>query len=308
MFAAAGFGVWAIIGMVGDPAELWATIQNANWAWVVFAFFCWMVVEVGYSISMLGAIPPANDVPFGPLTLLQVASAFLNLITSGMIAQFVMNTRFLQKRGVEVPTAVSASAVPPIAYTLVQIVIVLVALLIGHSNQLSLSDIGGSDSSSGGNSMGIVLLCIVGFVLVIGLVLIVPKWRNKVMPTVRTTAHNLWTVFTSPRKIVYIFGGSVLTQLMYTLILWACLRAYGGDLPLTDILLINTFVSLFGGLIPVPGGIGVFEAGLTAGLTAFGIDPAIATAAVLTDRMVTAYIPPVFGYFSINWMTKHDYL
>ena len=308
MFAAAGFGIWAVIGMVGDPAELWATIQDANWAWVVLAFFCWIFVEIGYSVSMLGAIPPANDVPFGPLTLLQVASAFLNLITSGMIAQFVMNTRFLQKRGVEVPTAVSASAVPPIAYTLVQIVIIVVALLIGHSNQLSFSDVGGSDSSSGGEGLGIVLLCIVGFVLVIGVVLIVPKFRNKVMPTVRTTAHNLWTVFTSPRKIVYIFGGSVLSQLMYTLILWACLRAYGGDLPLVDILYINTFVSLFGGLIPVPGGIGVFEAGLTAGLTAFGVDPAVATAAVLTDRMVTAYIPPVFGYFSINWMTKHDYL
>jgi uncharacterized protein (TIRG00374 family) len=95
---------------------------------------------------------------------------------------------------------------------------------------------------------------------------------------------------------------------MYALILWSCLRAYGGDLPLADIILINTFVSLFGGLIPVPGGIGVFEAGLTAGLTAFGVPPTIATAAVLTDRMITAYIPPVFGYVSINWMTKHDYL
>jgi uncharacterized membrane protein YbhN (UPF0104 family)/tRNA A-37 threonylcarbamoyl transferase component Bud32 len=308
MFAAACFGIWAMISMVGDPAELWDTIQTANWAWVVLAFGCWIVVELGYSISMLGAIPPANDVPFGPLTLLQVASAFLNLVTSGMIAQFVMNTRFLQKRGVDVPTAVSASAVPPIAYTLVQIVVVLVALVVGHSNELSLSDIGGSDSSSGGDGLGIVLLCIVGIALVIGAVLIVPKWRNKVMPTVRTTAHNLWTVFTSPRKIVFIFGGSILTQLMYALILWSCVRAYGGDLALADIILVNTFVSLFGGLIPVPGGIGVFEAGLTAGLTAFGVDPAIATAAVLTDRMITAYIPPVFGYVSINWMTKHDYL
>ncbi|MBM3660241.1 MAG: flippase-like domain-containing protein [Actinobacteria bacterium] len=308
MFAAACFGIWAMIGMIGDPAELWDTIQTASWGWVVFAFACWIVVEIGYSVSMLGAIPPANDVPFGPLTLLQVASAFLNLVTSGMIAQFIMNTRFLQKRGVEVPTAVSASAVPPIAYTMVQIVIILVAFLVGHNNELSLSDIGGSDSSSGGNGMAIVLLCIVGFALVIGLVLVVPKWRHKVMPTVRTTAHNLWTVFTSPRKIVYIFGGSILTQLMYSLILWACLRAYGGDLALVDIIFINTFVSLFGGLIPVPGGIGVFEAGLTAGLTAFGVDPAIAVAAVLTDRMITAYIPPVFGYISINWMTKHDYL
>ena len=95
---------------------------------------------------------------------------------------------------------------------------------------------------------------------------------------------------------------------MYTLILASCLKAYGATCSLADILFMNTFVSLFGGLIPVPGGIGVFEAGLMAGLTALGSPPAIATAAVLTDRMVTAYIPPIFGYFSINWMTKHDYL
>ncbi len=308
MFAAAAFGLWAIIGMVGDPAELWATVQNADWAWVALAFFFWGFVEIGYAVSMMGAIPPANDVPFGPLTILQVASAFLNLVTSGMIAQFVMNTRFLQKRGVEVPTAVSASAVPPIAYTLVQIVIVLVAVLVGRAQGFSLSDLGGSDDGGGGNDFGIVLLCIVGFVVAIGVVLVVPKLRNKVMPTVRSTMHNLWTVFTSPRKIVYIFGGSILTQLCYALILACCLKAYGGSLSLADLLIINTVVSLFGGLIPVPGGIGVFEAGLMAGLTAFGVPPEIATAAVLTDRLVTAYIPPIFGYFSINWMTKHEYL
>ena len=79
-------------------------------------------------------------------------------------------------------------------------------------------------------------------------------------------------------------------------------------LSLAELLWVNTFVSLFGGLIPVPGGIGIYEAGLTAGLTAMGIDPATATAAVLTDRMITAYIPPIFGYASISWMTKHDYL
>ena len=74
MFVAAVAGIWFLIGMVGDPADLLDELQNANWAWVVLAFCFWIVVEIGYSISMLGAIPPANDVPFGPLTLLQVAS------------------------------------------------------------------------------------------------------------------------------------------------------------------------------------------------------------------------------------------
>lgn len=86
----------------------------------------------------------------------------------------------------------------------------------------------------------------------VGIVLAIPKFRHKVMPTVKTTMHNLWTVFTSPRKIAYIFGGSLLTQLMYALILGCCLQAYGSHLSLAELLFVNTFVSLFGGLIPVP--------------------------------------------------------
>jgi uncharacterized membrane protein YbhN (UPF0104 family) len=306
MFVGAAIGIWFLIGMVGGSVDdLVNELQNANWAWVVLAFFMWFIVEIGYSISMLGAIPPAYDVPFGPLTLLQIASAFLNLITSGMIAQFVMNTRFLQKRGVDVPTAVSASAVPPIVYTIVQVAVILLTWG-AAKEQFSLSDLGDGGTGSG-NMRGVVLIilaCVIGVAVVLG----VPKLRHKVMPSVKTVLHNLWTVVTSPRKIAYIFGGSFLTQIMYALILGCCLEAYGAHLSLAELLFVNTFVSLFGGLIPVPGGIGIYEAGLTAGLTAMGIDPATATAAVLTDRMLTAYIPPIFGYFSISWMTKHDYL
>src|SRR5262245_20323933 len=201
MFVGAAIGIWFLIGMVGGSVDdLVNELQNADWAWVVLAFFMWFIVEIGYAVSMLGAIPPANDVPFGPLTVLQVASAFLNLITSGMIAQFVMNTRFLQKRGVDVPTAVSASAVPPIAYTLVQIVIILLTASVGRSNGISLSDVGGSASDSG--ALRIVLLLIVGCVFAAGVILVVPKLRNKVLPAVRTTLHNLWTVFVSPRKVL----------------------------------------------------------------------------------------------------------
>ncbi len=214
-----------------------------------------------------------------------------------------MNTRFLQKRGVTVPTAISASAIPPIVYTLVQVVVILLTASAARG-QIALSDTGGS----GDGALRTVLVVILVAVLGVGVALTVPKWRDKVMPAVRTTMHNLWTVFTSPRKVAYIFGGSLLTQVMYALILGACLQAFGANLSLAELLFVNTFVSLFGGLIPVPGGIGVYEAGLTAGLTAMGIDPAIATAAVLTDRMITAYIPPVFGYLSISWLTRHDYL
>ena len=47
----------------------------------------------------------------------------------------------------------------------------------------------------------------------------------------------------------------------------ACVEAFGVRVPLTELVLINTVVSLFAGLLPIPGGIGVSEAGLTLGLT-----------------------------------------
>ena len=60
--------------------------------------------------------------------------------------------------------------------------------------------------------------------------------------------------------------------------------------------------------MPVPGGVGVAEAALTAGLTAVGIPQEVAVAAAITHRMVTAYIPPIFGFFASNWLTERDYL
>ena len=136
--------------MVGDSVDdLVDELQNANWAWVVLAFF--MLVHRRARLLDLACSArsrPRTTCRSARLTLLQVASAFLNLITSGMIAQFVMNTRFLQKRGVAVPTAVSASAIPPIVYTVVQVIVILLTASAAKGG-FSLSDVGDGGTDSG---------------------------------------------------------------------------------------------------------------------------------------------------------------
>ena len=72
----------------------------------------------------------------------------------------------------------------------------------------------------------------------------------------------------SPTKVLQLFGGNLLTQVLFGVALAACVEAFGASVPLTELVLINTVVSLFAGLLPIPGGIGVSEAGLTLGLTA----------------------------------------
>jgi uncharacterized membrane protein YbhN (UPF0104 family) len=52
----------------------------------------------------------------------------------------------------------------------------------------------------------------------------------------------------------------------------------------------------------------VAEAGYTAGLIAIGIPEAAATSTAMAFRLVTFYLPPLWGTFSMRWMKKNDYL
>jgi uncharacterized membrane protein YbhN (UPF0104 family) len=58
----------------------------------------------------------------------------------------------------------------------------------------------------------------------------------------------------------------------------------------------------------VPGGVGLWEGTAVAVLTAGGVDATTATVAVLTHRMLTYYLPPLYGYIGFSWLKKHDYL
>ena len=78
--------------------------------------------------------------------------------------------------------------------------------------------------------------------------------------------------------------------------------------PLAALILVNTFVSLFAGFMPVPGGVGVAEAGFTAGLMAIGVPDAAATSTAIAFRLVTFYLPPLWGAGAMRWLRRHDYL
>ena len=56
------------------------------------------------------------------------------------------------------------------------------------------------------------------------------------------------------------------------------------------------------------GGLGVVEAGMILGLTAADISEAGATAAVFVQRLFSSYLPPIWGWFTLVWMRKREYL
>ncbi len=105
-----------------------------------------------------------------------------------------------------------------------------------------------------------------------------------------------------------VFGGSVAAELLYALALGASCLAYDIDLNLAQLVFVNTSAAVLSGLIPVPGGIGAAEAALSAGLIAMGVDESTAFAVAITQRLCTFYLPPVWGYFSLRWLSRKGYV
>ncbi|MGZ8815532.1 MAG: lysylphosphatidylglycerol synthase domain-containing protein, partial [Mycobacterium sp.] len=99
-----------------------------------------------------------------------------------------------------------------------------------------------------------------------------------------------------------------LSQVLFAVTIGACARAFGFDLSLSSLILINTVVGLFAGLLPIPGDIGVSEAGLALGLSRLGVPSETAFAIALTYRFCTFYLPPIWGFASYRWLTARRYL
>ena len=95
---------------------------------------------------------------------------------------------------------------------------------------------------------------------------------------------------------------------MQAIVLGICLKGFGYDASLSQLILINTLVSLFAGLMPIPGGVGVAEAGYTLCLQAIGVPANVALTTATTFRLVTFYLPPIYGVFGIRYLRKHEYV
>jgi uncharacterized membrane protein YbhN (UPF0104 family) len=53
---------------------------------------------------------------------------------------------------------------------------------------------------------------------------------------------------------------------------------------------------------------GVTEAGFTVGLQAIGVPSAIAVSTAITYRLVTFYLPPIWGAAAMRWLRRREYV
>ncbi len=77
-------------------------------------------------------------------------------------------------------------------------------------------------------------------------------------------------------------------------VLWLVLRALGAPPSVPSLVLAYT-IGYIANTLPIPGGIGVLDAGLTGALTLYGVSPAHAAAAVLVYHAIALWVPGLGG-------------
>ncbi len=298
-------GGWALIGVLIDVTSSFDTIIGADWIWVAAVFLLANAAYVGTAVEDMGSV--AGALQFVRVLALEVGNSFSG-IAGGTAMIFATRVRFFQQQGYNASLAVSSSAVVTAASWIVK------GLLFAISLPLAWSAINFAEPDEGGNSntVWLILVVVVVVFVVAGVLLAVPKLRRfagaKLRPRILDAWENIRSVASSPLKVVQLVGGAVFGQLAVALALAASLRAFGDHLSLATLIVVITLASMIGGVAPIPGGVGVVEAGLILGLTAAGISESDATAAVFVQRLFTAYLPPIWGWFCLLWLRRREYI
>ena len=315
-----GLVAYAIISALADVglANLIDEFKRADLGWLAVALALSPVIPVPQAVGTLGA--SFRPLRFGPVLMLEYAIQFIALAVPSSAARLALDVRFFGRNGIDAGGAVSIGVIDSVCGFVVQVLLIVTISLSG----LASLDLGGSGatttSSTDSSSGGYPLLVLTAVLVVAGVIVIlaVPKYRTAVrhaVPRYRAMLHaqassaaTALRVLRSPPKVGMIFVGNLGAQLLQAIVLGLCLRAFGHQATMAELILVNTIAALFAGFMPVPGGMGVAEAAYTAGLVAIGIPSTPALSTAIAFRVVIYYLPPIWGGVAMRWLRAHSYL
>ncbi len=304
MVAGTLVGIWLIIGVLSDAEGSLAVIRDAAWTWVAAAFVLGQLPVVTGAWALTGAV--VGPIPFGRCVALETSNMFTSFV-GGDAAVFGVRVRFFQRQGLDVPQAISSGAIAGTASWVVKglLFVVCIPFAAGDFHR----------PTNPGQYEGVIWL-VIAVVLAVAIALavatLVPKIRRLAAEKARPHLVTIWkdvkAIAVEPRKVVYVLAGSAGSQILIALCLGASLHSVGAHAGFATLVVVLTLAAMIGGATPVPGGAGVIEVGLIAGLTGAGIPQDQAVAAVFIERFCTAYLPPIWGWAALVYMRHSDYV
>jgi uncharacterized membrane protein YbhN (UPF0104 family)/tRNA A-37 threonylcarbamoyl transferase component Bud32 len=297
-----GVAVYFLLPQLANVPEMVATVQDADWRWVVPALVASALTYVGVGMAMSGATPGRTSLV--EFTGVQLASSFVATFAPPGLGQLGLNLRYLQKRGFGGPLAVSVIASKEAVVFIVHIVMLaIVGVWAGRSGALD-------EELEKLPPLPVILAVIGGVLAAIGIAMLVPRVRavvrERVVPSVKQSMSAMATVARNPVKITILFTGVTLLSVGYAACLYFSLEAFGAGASYAAVALVYLTAGTVASAAPTPGGLGAVEAILLAALTGIGIASPTALAGIFLYRFATFWLPILPGLAAFRWLTARD--
>ncbi|WP_231332561.1 lysylphosphatidylglycerol synthase transmembrane domain-containing protein [Actinomadura graeca] len=297
---ALSIAAYIVIPQVGS-LDIGLLVSTATWWWVAVALGAAMLTYLAAALMLMGFVP--ERLPLWRTVLAQVAASFVKLVAPAAVGGVAVNTRYLQRSGVRPGPAVASVGASQLVGMVTHILLlVLFGFLTGSANKAT-QDLAPSRT---------VVIAVLALGLVAGLAVTVPKVRRVAASRMRSmfsgVVPRLVDVLQSPRKLATGMGGTLLLTVAFVLCLDASIRAFGGSLHWTSVVVVFLTANALGSAAPTPGGLGAVEGALTLALTISGLTAETATSAVLLYRLLTLWLPVLPGWAAFAYLQRKEAL
>ncbi|WP_420712173.1 lysylphosphatidylglycerol synthase transmembrane domain-containing protein [Streptomyces sp. DSM 15324] len=277
-------------------AEGFGHLRTAQWPWLLAAAGATCLTWVAAAVTRQGAV--VQPLPRLRLLATQFAAGAANhLLPTGLGASAV-NLRFMTVCGVPLARSSAALALYLLAEGVARVGL-LATLLLLFPDALRLGSLlpHGAVGPLLGALGAVVLLAAAALALV-------RRLRTAVFSFLRTALGEARSVHSCPARAAALWGGSLAFPVLQAAGLAAVGQALDLPVPPAHMAVAYLAATVAVALVPTPGGIGSVEAALIVALVAAGGPLALATAVVLTYRVITVWLPLVPGAVTLGALVR----
>ncbi|HEU5160260.1 MAG TPA: lysylphosphatidylglycerol synthase domain-containing protein [Streptosporangiaceae bacterium] len=278
-------------------ADLRLLIREADWWWAGIGLVAAGTTYLAAAMMIIGFVP--ERLPMIKTVLVQLAGSFIKLAAPAAVTVVAVNTRYLQREGVRPGQAVASVGASQLTGLITH---VMLLILFGFG-----TGYGQAESLTPSRTVVVVLLALA---VAAAAVTTVPPARRLVVRRLRSlfsgVVPRLLDVLQTPRKLLTGLGGTLLLTASFVVCLEASIRAFGGSIGWTTVVIIFLTGNALGSAAPTPGGLGAVEGALTLGLTVGGLPAGTATSAVLLFRMLTFWLPVLPGWAAFAYLQRKE--
>ena len=292
-----GLAIYTVVPRIGDFRSSRHLLEHLDYGWavaaVVFTALTYLAGAATYSLLAF------KRLRYWRTVIVQLAAMFVNRLLPGGVGALGANYLYLRRQkhsGLQAASIVTLNnLLGVVGHNLLLVGFFVVSGHLppapGHSSQ----------------SLTMLITWLVVGLAALAIILIVVG-RKRLRHLVASLRTQLAYYKRRPGRLVAALVSSAALTMANVLCLACCALAVGVHLPIAAAILILTLGVSASTAVPTPGGLGSFEAGLVAGLVAYGVDSGTALAVALLYRLISYWLAVLVGGMAFVFVQRRQWL